>query len=95
MNSLSEFSLISARIPHGPLTFHRVVCSDRGVAPEVSRKRPVLYSFRDVVALRTCVFLRKDSSLQRVRLAIGNLRSLGELEHLSEYTLVTDNKALS
>jgi hypothetical protein len=62
--------------------------------PEVSSARPILYSFRDVVALRTCVFLRKDSSLQRIRRAIGNLRSLGELDHLSEYKLVSDNESL-
>ena len=48
----------------------------------------VLYSYRDIAALRTCVYLRQDSSLQRIRTAIGTLRSLGELEHLSAYTLV-------
>lgn len=62
--------------------------------PEVSSQRPILYSFRDVVALRTCVYLRRDSSLQRVRLALGNLRSLGELEHLSEYALVSDHRSI-
>lgn len=56
--------------------------------PEASARRPILYSFRDVVALRTCAFMRKDSSLQRIRQAIGNLRDLGELEHLSGYKLV-------
>lgn len=64
------------------------------LVPEVSVSRPVLYSFRDVVALRTCVFLRKDSSLQRIRRAIANLRSLGELDHLSEYKLVSDNDSI-
>lgn len=74
--------------------WRRETSSGAVLVPEVSQKRPVLYSFRDVVALRTCVFLRKDASLQRVRLAIGNLRSLGELEHLSEYTLVSDNGSI-
>jgi uncharacterized protein (DUF433 family) len=62
--------------------------------PEISSQRPILYSLRDVVALRTCVYLRKDSSLQRVRQALGNLRSLGELGHLSQYTLVSDNGSI-
>lgn len=62
--------------------------------PEVSVTRPVLYSFRDIVALRTCAYLRKDSSLQRIRRAIGNLRDLGELEHLSEYTLVAEHETI-
>lgn len=58
------------------------------LVPEVSAARPIMYSFRDVVALRTCVFLRKDSSLQSIRRAIETLRDIGELKHLSEYTLV-------
>jgi uncharacterized protein (DUF433 family) len=61
------------------------------LVPEVSAKPPrVLYSFRDLLALRTCVYLRREVSLQRIRKAIGNLRSLGELEHLSGYRLVSD-----
>ncbi|MQA64103.1 MAG: DUF433 domain-containing protein [Actinophytocola sp.] len=59
------------------------------LVPEVSATRPILYSFRDVVALRTCVYLRKDSPLQRIRRALGNLRDLGEVEHLSRYKLVS------
>lgn len=59
------------------------------LVPEVSSARPILYSFRDVVALRTCVFLRKEASLQKIRRAIGNLRSIGEVHHLSQYTLVS------
>lgn len=49
----------------------------------------VYYSYRDLIALRTCVFLRQDSSLQRIRTAIGTLREMGELDHLSAYTLVS------
>lgn len=64
------------------------------LVPEVSASRPILYSFRDVVALRTCVYLRKDSSLQRIRRAIANLRNLGELDHLSEYKLVADHDSI-
>lgn len=59
--------------------------------PEVSGRRPVLYSFRDVVALRTCVKLRNHASLQKIRRALDTLRGdLKEREHLSSYTLVAD-----
>lgn len=74
--------------------WRRETASGAVLIPEVSRKRPILYSFRDVVALRTCVYLRKDSSLQRVRQALGNLRNLGELGHLSQYTLVSDHGSI-
>ncbi|WP_405142385.1 DUF433 domain-containing protein [Sphaerisporangium sp. NBC_01403] len=53
--------------------------------------RPVLYSFRDVVALRTCVKLRNDTSLQKIRRALDTLRDdLKERDHLSAYRLITD-----
>jgi uncharacterized protein (DUF433 family) len=49
----------------------------------------VSYSFQDVVALRTFVYLRsRDIPLQRVRKAVRNLRALGGVEHLSNYRLV-------
>lgn len=58
-----------------------------------SRAR-VLYSFRDVVALRTVVYLREESSLQKIRRAIDNLRDLGSLDHLSEYRLIADGDSI-
>jgi uncharacterized protein (DUF433 family) len=49
----------------------------------------VSYSYRDVVALRTFVYLRsRDVPLQRIRRAVASLRKLGHDEHLSEYSLV-------
>lgn len=49
----------------------------------------VAYSFKDVVALRTFVYLRaRKVSLQRVRKAVASLRLLGEVQHLSSYQLV-------
>lgn len=60
------------------------------LVPEVSAERPIFYSFRDLVALRTFVYIRRDTSLQKIRVAIGNLRNLGEKDHLSEYRLVAD-----
>ncbi|WP_225878537.1 DUF433 domain-containing protein [Spongiactinospora rosea] len=57
--------------------------------PEISQ-RPILYSFRDVLALRTYVKLRNDASLQKIRQALGTLRyDIQECEHLLMYRLVT------
>jgi uncharacterized protein (DUF433 family) len=74
--------------------WRRETSSGAVLIPEVSPSKPILYSFRDVVALRTCVYLRKEASLQKIRRAIGNLRSLGELDHLSKYTLVSENESI-
>ena len=64
------------------------------LAPETHRRGGrVSYSFRDVVALRTFVYLRGHAvPLQRVRRAIATLRALGEHEHLSAYTLVAGGR---
>ncbi len=58
--------------------------------PEVHEPRSrVSYSYQDVVALRTFVYLlAHDVPLQRVRRAVRCLREMGKTEHLSEYTLV-------
>ncbi|MET9818235.1 hypothetical protein [Streptomyces sp. NPDC006355] len=59
------------------------------LVPEISSERPILYSYRDVVALRICVQLREEASLQKIRRALNTLREdLGEWEHLSSYKLV-------
>ncbi|WP_311922970.1 DUF433 domain-containing protein [Microbispora sp. H10836] len=79
------------------LAHWRKAGSGRGalLVPEISAVRPVLYSFRDVMALRTCVKLRNDASLQKIRRALDTLRDdLGEREHLSEYRLVADGSSI-
>lgn len=60
------------------------------LAPAAYKPRArVAYSFQDVVALRTFVYLRsKAVSLQRVRKAVRQLRQRGEMEHLATYQLV-------
>lgn len=70
--------------------------TDAGVVlvPEVARSPRALYSFRDVLALRTFVHLRNSSSLQKIRTALGTLRNLGERDHLSSYRLVTDGRTI-
>lgn len=62
------------------------------LVPEVSAQRPILYSFRDLVALRTFVFLRERRTLQTIRQALNRLRAIGEVEHLSRYKLVAQGK---
>lgn len=60
------------------------------LAPEHYAPRTrVSYSYRDVLALRTFVYLRsQDVSLQRIRKAVASLRMLGEDAHLAAYRLV-------
>jgi uncharacterized protein (DUF433 family) len=60
------------------------------LAPEFALTLPSFYSFRDVVALRTCVRLRASASLPRIRAAIDSLPDLDEVEHLASYQLVSD-----
>lgn len=60
--------------------------------PQISVTPRVLYSFRDLLALRTFVHLRQNASLQKIRTAISNLRDLGELDHLAAYRLVSDRR---
>ncbi|WP_168220733.1 DUF433 domain-containing protein [Streptomyces sp. RFCAC02] len=70
---------------------------DRGhgpiLCPELSA-RPVLYSFRDVLALRAFARLRQNVSLQMIRKALAHLKKSGEVEHLSSYSLVADGDSI-
>jgi uncharacterized protein (DUF433 family) len=62
-----------------------------------SRRRDqaaALYSFRDVIALRTFVYLREDLPLQRIRKAVSQLREFGSIEHLSKYRLHATNRSV-
>jgi uncharacterized protein (DUF433 family)/DNA-binding transcriptional MerR regulator len=60
------------------------------LVPEIQSTPRALYSFLDVLALRSCVRLRRHASLQRIRSAVATLRDLGDREHLASYTLVSD-----
>lgn len=62
------------------------------LAPEIAVKPRAVYSFQDVLALRTFVRLREHASLQKIRGAIGNLRDIGEAGHLASYRLVSDKR---
>jgi uncharacterized protein (DUF433 family) len=59
------------------------------IEPEYRTPNRVFYSYRDIVALRTFVYLRETQSLQKIRKAVSGLRSLKKLGHLSQYRLVS------
>jgi uncharacterized protein (DUF433 family) len=57
--------------------------------PEIEAvKPPYLYSFRDVVALRTLAWLRGDHPLQLIRKSLDTLRELDMVEHPASYKLM-------
>ncbi|UCZ89848.1 DUF433 domain-containing protein [Gordonia sp. WA4-43] len=60
------------------------------LVPEVARRPRALYSFRDLVALRTVVYLRSEIPLQRVRKAFQALQEMDLTDHPSRYQLWTD-----
>lgn len=64
--------------------------------PEISTDptEGFLWSFRDIIALRTFVKLRKHHSLQAIRKALSNLRDLSLTDHPSSYTLVSDGSSV-
>lgn len=64
------------------------------LVPETRAKRPPLYSFRDLVALRTLVFLRAQTSGQRLARAFSTMDMLALTEHPSRYSLGTDGDTI-
>ena len=64
------------------------------LVPEIRAKRPPIYSFRDLVALRSIAFLRSETSLQKIHKAFGTLNVLHMVEHPSEYSFGTDGKTI-
>lgn len=64
------------------------------VVPEVRPYRPPLYSFRDLVALRSIAFLRGRTSAQKISRAFSALDLFDLTEHPSQYTLGTDGSSI-
>ncbi len=64
------------------------------LTPEGRAGGRVLYSFRDVMALRTFVYLREQLPLQRVRKAVSNLGELGDGARLSTYCLYVSGSSI-
>lgn len=65
------------------------------LTPEVAAGSRLLYSFRDIVALRTVVRLRAEISLQKVRRAFSNMPALDFTEHPSRYRFGTDGRTIA
>jgi uncharacterized protein (DUF433 family) len=61
------------------------------LVPAGKRGGRYLYSWADVVALRSIVYLRQEKSLPRIRRAVATLRTLESEEwiHLSAYRLIS------
>src|SRR5215210_5525857 len=59
--------------------------------PHAKRSGRYLYSWADVIALRSIVYLRQDKSLPRIRVAVRTLARLqaDEWTHLSSYKLAS------
>jgi len=66
------------------------------LVPEAKRGGRYLYSWADVVALRSIVYLRQVKSLPRIRRAVQTLRSIepGEWGHLANYKLVATGTSI-
>lgn len=66
------------------------------LVPESRRSGRFIYSWSDVVALRSIVYLRQEKSLPRVRRAVELLRALeaDEWEHLARYTLISTKSSI-
>ncbi|MDX3656249.1 DUF433 domain-containing protein [Lentzea sp. NPDC034063] len=64
------------------------------LVPEIQTSPRALYSFQDLVALRTFVHLRKEVPLQRIRKALAGLRELDLTEHPSRYQFTTDGESV-
>ena len=64
--------------------------------PGAKRSGRYLYSWADVVALRSIVYLRQVKSLPRIRRAVQTLRSLepGEWGHLASYKLAATGTSI-
>lgn len=64
--------------------------------PFAKRSGRYLYSWADVIALRSIVFLRQEKSLPRIRKAVQTLRNLeaDEWEHLSRYKLAATGDSI-
>ncbi|MHA7169027.1 DUF433 domain-containing protein [Arthrobacter bambusae] len=64
------------------------------VIPEIQDRNPPIYSFRDLVAIRTVAYLRSQVSLQKIRTAYANLDPLKFTEHPSQYRFGTDGMSI-
>ncbi len=74
----------------------RTAAAEPLLVPFAQRGGRYLYSWADVVALRSIVYLRQEKSLPRIRRAVRSLRQLEEADwaHLSQYRLVRTTETI-
>ena len=79
---------LTAALEPRPSTAYWRLDSGRGplLLPEFGTSPRALYSFRDVIALRICVRLRKETSLQRVRRSVAHLQDTAPEISISPHT---------
>lgn len=88
--------LTGASVPQLAYWRRRTPSADPLLVPEGRRSGRYLYSWADVVALRSIVYLRQEKSLPRIRRAVGTLRRLeaDEWTHLAAYRLVSTDSTI-
>lgn len=67
------------------------------LVPEVSAERPPLYSFQDLVALRSMVFLRAKTSSQKLTkawLSLSRMNLVDLVDHPSQYSFGSDGRRI-
>lgn len=65
------------------------------LVPEISRERPPLYSFRDLILARSLAFLRARVSNQKITRAVWNIRDMPlTYEHLSQLRFGSDKSTI-
>jgi uncharacterized protein (DUF433 family) len=66
------------------------------LVPENKKSGRYLYSWADVVALRSIVYLRSEKSLPKIRRAVATLRRLesDQWTHLASYTLISTPRTI-
>lgn len=90
-----SYSIRLASILTGATIYQLRSWSSKGILiPEVHNKRPPLYSYRDLVALRSVVRLRSATSLQWIGAAFNNLNLIDLVEHPWKYRFATNGKSI-
>jgi uncharacterized protein (DUF433 family)/DNA-binding transcriptional MerR regulator len=88
--------LTGATVPQLAYWRRRTNSAEPLLVPEGRRAGRYLYSWADVVALRSIVYLRQEKSLPRIRRAVDRLRQLeaADWKHLSAYRLISTESTI-
>ncbi len=64
------------------------------LTPEFGTSPRAMYSFRDLIAIRSYVKIRQELSLQKIRMALRNMSMMAFTDHPSAYRMATDGKTI-